>query len=54
VGSQKHSFTLKVPKNVRKAAAEAKIHKLRVRVTVNITDDAGLNSHTRRNVKVKL
>ena len=54
VGSQKHSFTLNVPKNVRKAAAKAKIHKLRVRVTVNITDDAGLNSHARRNVKVKL
>ena len=49
-----HTFTLKVPKNVRKAAAKAKIKKLRVRVTVDITDDAGLNSHTRRNVKVKL
>ena len=50
-GEETHTFTLKVPKGVRRAADEAGIAPLKVRVTVNVTDAGGLATSAKHSVK---
>ncbi len=53
-GDDTHTFTLKVPKDVRRAAKEAGIAPLKVRVTAKVTDSAGLETRARQKTKVRL
>jgi hypothetical protein len=51
-GAESKRFTLKVPKQVRKAARKAGIRKLKVRTTVVVADSAGISTRARGKVKV--
>ena len=51
-GSERHKFTLKVPKGVRGDAKDAGLERLKVRTTVKVSDSAGHKTRARGKTKV--